>query len=92
MNLMLFGGKMGEAATLAPKGLGSQDLTKRLANRVKLLGQPLSQKIVFENLGPDPPSLIFEGSIVIQTFIDKHNCIVCGGLMLDSHIKPEQLI
>ena len=46
---------MGVAATLAPKGLGPQDATKKLAYRVELLGQPLSQKKVFENLGPEPP-------------------------------------
>ena len=46
---------MGVAATLAPKGLGPQDPTKKLAHRVELLGQPLSQKKVFENLGPEPP-------------------------------------
>ena len=46
---------MGVAATLAPKGLRPQDPTKKLAHRVELLGQPLSQKNVFENLGPEPP-------------------------------------
>ena len=44
---------MGMAATLAPKGVGPQDLIKKLAHLVKLLGQPLSQKKVFKNLGPD---------------------------------------
>ena len=43
------------AATLAPKVLGPQDPTKKLALRVELLGQPLSQKNVFKNLGPEPP-------------------------------------
>ena len=55
---------MGVAAMLAPKGLGPQDPTKKLAHRVELLGQPLSQKRVFENLGPEPPppplNLFFE--------------------------------
>ena len=46
---------MGVAATLAPKGLGPQDPTKKLAHWVELLGQPLSQKNVFENLGLEPP-------------------------------------
>ena len=32
---------MGVAATLVPKGLGSQDPTKKLTHRVELLGQPL---------------------------------------------------
>ena len=44
---------MGVAATLAPKGVGLQDQIKKLAHRVELLGQPLSQKKVFENLGPE---------------------------------------
>ena len=47
---------MGVAATLAPKGLGPQDPIKKLAHRVELLGKLLSQKNVFENLGPEPPS------------------------------------
>ena len=51
----IFGGKMDVAATLAPKGLGPQDPTQKLAHRVELLGKPLSQKNVFENLGPEPP-------------------------------------
>ena len=49
---------MGVAATLAPKGLGLQDPTKKLSHRVELLGQPLSQKNVFENLGPEPPLIV----------------------------------
>ena len=49
---------MGVAATLVPKGLRSQDPTKKMAHRVKLLGQPLSQQQKgFENLGPEPPPL-----------------------------------
>ena len=51
----IFGRKMGLAATLVPKGLVPQDPTKKLAFRVELLGQPLSHKNVFENLGPEPP-------------------------------------
>ena len=51
----IFGVKMGVAATLAPKGFGPQDPAKKLAHRVELLGQPLSQKKVFDNLGPEPP-------------------------------------
>ena len=46
---------MGVATTLAPKLLGPQDSTKKLAHCVELFGQPLSQKNVFENLGPEPP-------------------------------------
>ena len=46
---------MGVAATLAPKSLGLQDPTIKLAHWVDLLGQPLSQKIVFKNLRPHPP-------------------------------------
>ena len=46
---------MGVAVTLAPKSLRPQDPTKKLAHLVELLGQPLYQKKVFENLGPEPP-------------------------------------
>ena len=41
----IFDGKMSVAASLAPKGLWPQDPTVKLANRVELLGQPLSQKM-----------------------------------------------
>ena len=41
----IFDGKIGVATTLAPKGLEPQDPTKKLAHRVELLGQPLSQKM-----------------------------------------------
>ena len=40
------GGKMDVAATLAPKSLGPRGPTKKLACWVKLLGQPLSQKML----------------------------------------------
>ena len=43
---------MGVVATLAPKGLGSRDTTKKFAHWLELLGQPLSKKNVYENLGP----------------------------------------
>ena len=43
------------AATVAPKGLGPQDPTKKLADWVKLLGQPFTRKLVFKNFGPEPP-------------------------------------
>ena len=33
---------MGVAATVAPKGLGPQDPTKKLAHWVEMIGQPLS--------------------------------------------------
>ena len=52
---LIFGGKMGVAATVAPKGLGPQVPTKELADWVDLLGQPLSRKLVFKNFGPEPP-------------------------------------
>ena len=39
---LIFGGKMGVAATVASNGLRPQDPTKKL----ELLGQPLSRKIV----------------------------------------------
>ena len=48
------------AATLAPKGLVPQDQTKKLAHRVELLGQPLSLKKVFENVGPEHPLPLIE--------------------------------
>ena len=44
---------MGVAATVAPKrakGLGPYDQTRKLAQWVDLLGQPLSQKYVFKIL------------------------------------------
>ena len=45
------GRKMG----VAPKGLGLQDPTKKLAHWVDLFGQPLTRKLVFKNFGPEPP-------------------------------------
>ena len=53
----IFSNKMGVAAMLAPTGLGLQDPTKKFAHQVKLLGQSLFQKIVFQNFGPEPPPL-----------------------------------
>ena len=47
----IFGGQMGMAATLAHESLGPQDLIKKLAHWVDLLGQPLSIKLVFEIFG-----------------------------------------
>ena len=46
---------MGVAATVAPKGLGPQDPTKKLAHWVDLLNQPLTRKLVFKNFGPESP-------------------------------------
>ena len=46
---------MGVFATVAPRGLGPQDPTKKLAQWVDLWGQPLSRKHVFEIFGPKPP-------------------------------------
>ena len=40
LKIKKFDGKMGVAATLAPKGLGPHDPTKKLAHQVELLGQP----------------------------------------------------
>ena len=45
---------MGVAAMLAPTGLG---LSSGPDQKVKLLGQSLSQKNVFQNFGPEPPTL-----------------------------------
>ena len=50
--ILIFGGKMGVAATVAPKGLRPQDPTKKLAQWVDILGQPLSRKHVLKNFGP----------------------------------------
>ena len=41
---------MGVATTRAPNSLGPPNPTKKLAHRVDLLGQPLSQNHVFEIL------------------------------------------
>ena len=51
----IFGEKMGVAAGVAPKGLGPQDPTKKLAYWVNLLGQQLTRKLIFQNFGPEPP-------------------------------------
>ena len=48
METSIFGEKMGVAATMASKGLGLEDPTKKLARWVDLLGQPLSQKPVLK--------------------------------------------
>ena len=45
---------MGVAAIVAPRGLGPQDPTKKLAQWADLLGQPLSRKHNFEIFGPEP--------------------------------------
>ena len=47
---------MGVAATLAQNGIGYQNPTKELAHWMEPLGQLLSQKNVFDNLGPEHPS------------------------------------
>ena len=49
------------AATVAPKGLGPQDPTKKLADWVKLLGQPFTRKLVFKNFGPETPPPLNSG-------------------------------
>ena len=62
MILMLFWKKyIFDWKTLAPKDLGSQDPTEKLAKWVELLGQllGLSYKNVFENLGAEPPLSIW---------------------------------
>ena len=38
----IFGRKMGVAVTVAPRGLGPQDPTTKLAQWVEICGQPLS--------------------------------------------------
>ena len=51
----IFGGKMGVAATVAPMDLGPQDPSKKLAQWVERLGQPLSRNHIFKVFGPEPP-------------------------------------
>ena len=53
--ILFLGGRMGVAATVAPRGLKPQDPTKKLAQWVDLLSQQLSRKHVFEIFGPEPP-------------------------------------
>ena len=45
--------KEGRGRHAAPKGLGPQNLTRKLAHLVELLVQQLYQKKVFGNLGPE---------------------------------------
>ena len=52
----LFGGKMGVAAKPAPKGLGPQYPTKKLAHVGVLLGHLLSQNHVPKLSDPGPPA------------------------------------
>ena len=47
--------KNGRGHHVSTKGPGPQDPTKKLAQRVDLLGQPLSRKPVFKNFGPELP-------------------------------------
>ena len=42
---------MGVAPTMVRKGLGPQDLTKKMAHWVNLFGQQLTRKLVFKNFG-----------------------------------------
>ena len=68
----IFGDKMGVAATVAPKGLGPQDPTKKLAKWVDLLGQPLSQEPVIINFWPEPPPLLktADSGLQVQILIE----------------------
>ena len=50
----IFDGEMGVTATVAPKGLGPQVSTKKLAHWVNLLGQSLSLKLVLKKFGSEP--------------------------------------
>ena len=49
-----FGGKMGVSTTRAPNGLGPPNSTKKLAQWVDPLGQPLSRNHVFEIFRGEP--------------------------------------
>ena len=65
---------MGVAATVAPKGLGPQDPTKKVAHWVDLLGQLLTLKLVFQDFGPEPPLREQRGPRSIFTFFDRGEC------------------
>ena len=54
----IFGGRMGVATTLAPKGLGPQNPTKNLAHWVDLMGRPISRKSVVRIFVPNPTPLL----------------------------------
>ena len=69
----IFSGKIGVATTVAPKGLGPQDPTKKLAEWVDLLGQPLSLKHVFKIFGPKPPLKVFFTVLLIHTDLSYFN-------------------
>ena len=53
----IFGGKEGVSTTRDPNSLGPPNPNKKLANRMDLLGQPLSRNRVFEfsGLNSSPP-------------------------------------
>ena len=74
---------MGVAAMLAPRGLGLQDPTKKLAHQVKLLGQSLSQKNVFQNFGPEPPPLRDRQTVTLITSHGLVRKIVLGNKIFE---------
>ena len=55
MILMLFWKKYIFGGNERGHHAGAEDPTIKLAHRVELLSQLLSQKYVFKNLGPEPP-------------------------------------
>ena len=58
---------MGVATTAAPYGFWATNPTKKLAQWVYLLGQPLSRNHVFQNFSGEPPPLILIGPSFIHT-------------------------
>ena len=54
--ILIFGGKVGVAAMLVPKGLGPQNPNKKLALWIDLLDQPFPQNHGFKKFRLEPPS------------------------------------
>ena len=65
-----------QASHAGLKGLESLNPTKKLAHWVELLSRPLSQKNVFENLGPEPPPPLNNISITHVEITDLRRCIL----------------
>ena len=81
---------MGVAATVASKDLEPQDSTKKLAQWVDLLGQPLSRKPVFKNFGPEsPPSPLTEPGRTRKLISYLTEIDLLNGWQLISNIFPE---
>ena len=73
-----FGGKMGVATTRAPNGLGPLKTTKKLAQRVSLLGhEPIFRNHVFEIFRGEPP-LNEKQKIIFYLTIIRSLCEHCS--------------